>query len=308
MFEDFEGFKKIENVKKLSIEKIYSILADYQNEMGKMEYDINMGDKNIIIDFKGKYNAQIKAYENEIIIERVLEEGKVEDREPTKEKGKKIKMAQADRMIDQIYDLIKDYMDDEIIEEPITSSKKTLRMQLKEKISILWFNLVRIGDRFEVTDLNNTYVFEVEDNRINKTYSIKNVENHMEVGSVNYSKLKLKKFTIIEKPFQITELTIDSNSEKLRFIPTGTGQNLKISGDYTDNHFIVELDEVVIGAIDSLDPEIKNDYRIEINDLKKENLLIGIAVVLHIYGKEELKKLRKQQSKSLIGKKTKRLN
>ena len=174
MFEEFEGFKKIKNEKKLSIETIYSILADYQSEMGNMEYDLSLGDKNIIIDFKGKYNAQIKAYENEIIIERILEEGKLEDREPTKETGKKIKMAQADRMIEQIYDLINDYMDDEVIEEPITSSKKTLRMQQKIKTTIFGIRFVRLGERFEITDMDNNFIYEVDDGSFNKVYSINN--------------------------------------------------------------------------------------------------------------------------------------
>ncbi len=304
MFEDFEGFKKIKNVKKLSIENIYAILADYQKEMGNMEYDMSLGDKNIIIDIKGKYNAQIKAYEDEIIIERILEEGKVEDKEPTKETGKKIKMAQADRMIEQIYDLINDYMDDEIIVEPITSSKKTLRMQEKIKTSILGFNFVIFGERFEITDSDNNFLYEVDDGSFNRVYSINDVGNHLEVATVNYSKIKQNKFTIIENPFQITELQKDPTSEKIKFIPLGTGQKLKITGDYTDNHFIVELNEIVIGAIDSLDPEIRSDYRIEINDLKKEGLLIAIAIMLHSFEKRERKIRKKEQRKN----KLKRLN
>lgn len=308
MFEEFEGFKKIKNVKKLSIENIYAILADYQTEMGNMEYDISLGDKNIIIDFKGKYNAKIKAFEDEIIIERILEEGKVEDREPTKEKGKKIKMAQADRMIDQIYDLINDYMEDEIIDEPITSPQKTLRMQLELKNSILWFRFVRVEERFQVFDLNNKCVFEVDEAKINKIYSINNMQNHMELATVNYSKIKQNKFTIIENPFQITELYLDSTAEKIRFKPTGTGQKVEIKGDYTDNHFTVELNEIVIGAIDFLDPEIRSDYRIEINDLKKENLLLAIAVMLHVFGKKDLGKRKKQLKIELFKNKIKRLN
>lgn len=286
MFEEFEGFKRIKNIKSLSIEKIYSILENYQKEMGKMDYDMSFGDKKIIIDFKGKYNAEIKISDDDIIIERILEKGRVEDRTPSVETGKKIKMAQADRMIDQIFDLINDYMDDEIIKEHITSSKQTLRMRLKEKIPFLGIKIVRIGDRFEITDVNENHLYEVADKKFNNTYSIKNLKNHMEVASVNYSKIKEDKITIIEKPFQITELKRDTSTEKIRFITTGTGQKLKISGDYTDNHFIVELNEIVIGAIDSLDPIIRSDYRIEINNLERTNLVIAIAILLDAYAKK----------------------
>ena len=33
IFEGFEGFKKIKNEKNLSLEKIYSLLEKYQNDM-----------------------------------------------------------------------------------------------------------------------------------------------------------------------------------------------------------------------------------------------------------------------------------
>ena len=67
-------------------------------------------------------------YTINIIIERILEEGNVPDEIPSENKGKNIELAQADRMIDQIYDAIKDYMVDGEIKEHITSSKLILQM------------------------------------------------------------------------------------------------------------------------------------------------------------------------------------
>ena len=54
IFESFEGFKKIKNEKNLSIEKIYSILEKYQNDMGKMELLTDTENQVINIDIQGK--------------------------------------------------------------------------------------------------------------------------------------------------------------------------------------------------------------------------------------------------------------
>lgn len=296
IFEEFEGFKKIKNVRNLSIEDLFDILDEFEHEMGKLDYHFSMGSKIINIDLKGKYDATIEIVGDEIIIKRVLEEGKLEDRVPTEEEGKKIKMAQADRMIDQIYDLINDYMDDEEIEEFITASQETLRMQQMEKIKVIGIGIATYGDRFEVLNSDGKKRFEVIDKKFSRTFSIQNTQNHLEVASVNYSELKNDQITIIEKPFQLTHIKRDPSTEKIKFVKSGTGQDIKISGDFTDNHYLVELDEIVIGAIDCLNPRLRNDYRIEVNNPEKVNLLIAIAITMRIYASELAKRKEKEEN------------
>ena len=46
---------------------------------------------------------------------------------------------------------------------------------------------------------------------------------------------------------------------------------------------MVELSEVVIGAIDCLDPQIKKEYRIEVNDIYNINLVLAAAVLIDEY-------------------------
>lgn len=299
IFEEFEGFKKIKNTRNLSIEELFDILDEFEHEMGKLDYHFSMGSKIINIDLKGKYDATIEIDEDEIIIKRVLEEGKVEDRIPTAEDGKKIKMAQADRMIDQIYDLINDYMEDEEIEEVITSSKQTLRMQQVEKVKmkVIGIGLATYRDRFDIVDNDGKKHYEVIDKKFSRTYTIKNIKNNLEVASVNYSGIKNDQITIIEKPFQLTHIKRDPNTEKIKFVKTGTGQDIKITGDYTDNHYQVELDEIVIGAVDCLNPRLRNDYRIEVNKPEKENLLVAIAMTMRVYGIELAKRKKKEEKR-----------
>lgn len=285
IFEGFEGFKRVRNEKNLNIEKIYSILEKYQKEMGKMSYEENAtdGQKNIIINIDGKYDAKIRLSANDIIIERILEDGAVADELPTEEKGKAVEMAQADRMIEQIYDLIKDYMDDESISEHITASKITLTMKENEERGFFSKNSF-----FEVKNQENVTIYELVHKKFNKLFSIKSLECHMEVVSVSYADMSDNKFTIQEKPFAITTLRKDLSTEKLRFVAEGMGKKLKISADYTDNHYLIELNEVVIGAVDCLDPQTRKEYRIEINDLREKHLVVSVAIMIDTYLRNDL--------------------
>lgn len=285
IFEVFEGFKKIKNEKNLSLEKIYSLLERYQKDMGKMELLSDSENQVIIIDIKGKYDANIRLSNGFIVIERILEAGQVPDELPSEEKGKKIELAQADRMIDQIYDAIKDYMDDEEIREHITSSKMTLRMKESHDKGIF-----SKGNFFEVTDKDNKLVYEIVHKKFNKLFSVKSIDCHMEVTSVNYRDIYNKRIDIQEKPFNITTLKLDNTTEKLRFVSEGIGKKIKVSADFTDNHFLIELNEIVIGAIDCLDPVNKTDYRIEINDTREKHFIVSVAVLIDTYMRKDILK------------------
>lgn len=281
MFNDFEGFKRIKNPVNLTIDSIYEVLETYQKEMGEMQIITNLGVKKILVKIAGKYDAEIRISGKQIIIERILEEGKEKDNEPSAEEGKQIEMAQADRMIDQISDLLQDYIKNGRVSEHITASKRTLVMEEKEKKNL--GGLLPATKMFVIKDVNNNPVYEVTDKKINKVYSVKNLSNKMEVVSVSYEKIDSDILTIQEKPFRITEMKLDTTSVKTRFISLGNDREIKISADYTDNHYTVELKEIVIGAFDCLDPKIKKEYRIEVNDISNINLVISAAVLIDEY-------------------------
>ena len=281
MFNDFEGFKRIKNPVNLTIDSIYELLETYQKEMGEMQIITNLGVKKILVKIAGKYDAEIRISGKQIIIERILEEGKEKDNEPSAEEGKQIEMAQADRMIDQISDLLQDYIKNGRVSEHITASKRTLVMEEKEKKNL--GGLLPASKMFVIKDVNNNPVYEVTDKKINKVYSVKNLSNKMEVVSVSYEKIDSDILTIQEKPFRITEMKLDTTSVKTRFISLGNDREIKISADYTDNHYTVELKEIVIGAFDCLDPKIKKEYRIEVNDISNINLVISAAVLIDEY-------------------------
>ena len=52
----------------------------------------------------------------------------------------------------------------------------------------------------------------------------------------------------------------------------------------------VELNEIVIGAIDCLDPIHKTDYRIEINDMREKHFIVSIAVLIDTYMRKDILK------------------
>ncbi len=284
-FEDFEGFKRIKNEKNLNIEEIFNLLEKYQKEIGELRFDLNSEDSNIIADIRGKYLIRISIRANEIILERELEENHIKD--DTLKVDSAIDLAQTDRMIEQIYDLLNDYIKNGTITEHITSAKKVLYM--KEDVKKALGNLIVVGKFFEFLDDTSKIIYEARENPLMNEFIFKNCEERREAWTLKYNEYKNDKYTFLKQPFE--KIEIARNKDEVKNIFEGKiGRNsLKIAADYSDNHYLIELDEIVIGSIDCMDPLVRREYRIEINNLSYEYLLVMIAVMIDIFlGKEYL--------------------
>lgn len=278
-FEEFEGFKKIPNKKHINIEEIYDVLENYRESIGEMSYLMNLDDSDILIDIKGKYNAKIYLTDDDIVIERIIEDGFVDDSPDAFENGKSIPLAHADRVIEQLYDLIRDYLDDGVITEHITRAKKILKLTQEDKTRV--FNAVPISDNFVVTEYTNdqNILYTIKENILTKNYVVRNEKSKRDVLTITYEGKVASKFTISKQPLEIINLYKEQDSVKTLLKGTIKGKELKISADYSDNHYLVEYDEIVIGAVDCLDIHLKTDYRLEINDEKYEDIIIAIAII-----------------------------
>lgn len=284
-FEDFEGFKRIKNVKNLTAEQVCSLLTDYQEILGDISYRMGLDDADIYVNFEGKYGTEIRIDEEagEIIIERELDEDAIEDVDSALEEGKDLSEAQADRIIEQLYDLINDYMDDGIITEHITKAQKVLYMSEKE-VNVK--GILYLGNVFEVKD-DTKELFEIKESPITNAYSVKDLSTKRNDININYSDYKNQTYSIVVQPFENLVFKKDNSTIKTRFIANTGTKEYKISGDYTDNHYLIEKDEIVIGAIDCSNPHLKTEYRIEINDLGEIGKIVAIAVMLDTYSRKE---------------------
>lgn len=284
-FEDFEGFKRIKNDKNLSMEEIFGLLEKYQKEIGKLKFDFNLENSDLIADIKGKYIIRISLKGDEIILERELEENHIEDGSLNVDSA--IELAQTDRMIEQIYDLLRDYIKNENITEHITSAKKVLYM--REDVKKALGNLIVVGKFFEIFDDTSKVIYEAKENPLMNEFIFKNCIEKREAWTLKYNDYKNDKYTLLKQPFE--KIEICRNKDKVKNIFEGAldKKSLKISADYSDNHYLIELDEIVIGSIDCMDPLVKREYRLEINDLNYEYLIVMIAVMIDIFfGKEYL--------------------
>lgn len=281
-FEKIEGIKTIKNDKHLIAEDIANILEEYKNIIGDISFELELEDANLIIDFEGIYRAKITVEEdtNEIIIER-----KKDDESINMSDSDAITKAKANRLIEQIYDLIKDYMEDGIITEHITELKKELDM-CEETKSILG-GVIPVGNKFKIMDNTKKVLYEADEEPLTNTYSLRNLETKREEVVINYSKYKEKEYSITLQPFEHFVFAKNSLIGKTLFTAKTGLKEIKISGDYTDNHFLIELNEIVVGSIDCLDPQSKFQYKIGIYDLEKENIIIAIAILLDTYMRKE---------------------
>lgn len=278
-FEDFEGYKKIQNEKHLKVQEIYELLENYKESIGELSYVMNLDDSDILIKIQGKYDAKICLKNDEIIIERIIEDGHIDDSPDSFENGKSIALAHADRVIEQIYDLLKDYMDDGIIKEHITKAQKVLKLTQDSEVKAL--TSILIADNFVVTNYNDErqVLYTVKQSVITNSYVVRKIENKREAFTLKYEKENPNKFVITKQPIEIVNIHREENSVKTLLKGNIKGKELKISADYSDNHYLIELDEIVIGAVDCLDALLKRNYRLEINDLNYEEIIIAVAII-----------------------------
>lgn len=284
-FEDFEGFKRIKNNKNLSIKDVFELLEKYQEEIGELRFDLNSEHSNIIADIRGKYLIRISIRADEIILERVLEENHIED--DILKVDSAIDLARTDRMIEQIYDLLRDYIKNGTITEHITSVKRVLYM--KEDVKKALANLIVVGKLFEFSDTTSKIVYEARENPLMNEFIFKNCKEKREAWTLKYSDYRNDKYTFLKQPFEKIEIARNKDEVKNIFEGKINKKDLKIAADYSDNHYLIELDEIVIGSIDCMDPLIRREYRLEVNNLNYEYLVVMIAVMIDIFlGKEYL--------------------
>lgn len=240
---------------------------------------MNLEDSDILIKIQGKYDAKIYLKNDEIIIERIIEDGHVDDSPDSFENGKSIALAHADRVIEQIYDLLKDYMDDGVIKEHITKAQKVLKLTQDSEVKAL--TSILIADNFVVTNYNDErkVLYTVKQSVITNSYVVRKIENKREAFTLKYEKENPNKFVITKQPFEIVNIHKEEDSVKTLLKGNIKGKELKISADYSDNHYLIELDEIVIGAVDCLDALLKRNYRLEINDLNYEEIIIAVAII-----------------------------
>lgn len=280
-FEDFEGYKKIKNTMQLTINGIFELLKKYEKEIGSITMEEELPNV-VLIKVQNKYIVDLRLEEENIIIERKFQKDEINNDQDSIEKGKDLAIVQSDRMIEQIYDLLNDYIKNNgTISEHITSVKKILYME--EENRLLFKGVISLGNLFKIKDENGTELYEAKQNHINKLYAIKNLKTGREEYSLRYEKSDENKFSILKQAYDKTDFFQDPNSVKTIFKANVLKKEFKITADYTDNHYLIELNEIVIGAIDCLDPLVKNKYKLEINDLEQEALIVTIAIMLDIY-------------------------
>lgn len=272
VMKDFEGIKRIQNNLNLSLEDLYKILVEYHKQIG----EVSSEEDTIICNTNGKYCIEVKLKENQIILERKLDKDQApEEAHKIGEKIKSVDMSIADRMIEQIYDFLLDYLNNGgIVKEYITGVKKVLYVSQSTTM---------LSDIFYIKDSDGKEVYEVKNNKLFKEYVIDNLILRRQDVKISYKKINDNQFEITKNPYTVIPVTKSRIDNKTTLVGTINNKLMKVTADYTDNHFIVEVNNIVIGAVDSLDAENKNRYRIEINDTEYEYLVIAANVIIDLY-------------------------
>lgn len=298
-FEGFEGVKRVKNTRHSNAEDIYALLENYKDSLPNLTYNIGMDESDIIIQTEGKYHIYVTILDDEIVVERKLdselifneeipkEEETQENTNPTPaENPHDEEIVHVNRLIEQLYDLLKDYENNDVVTEHITSVKEVYTM--KEGIKKILNGLIPSGISYNFVNKDNRITNIADQNFLNQVFCLRDADTSRELYSINYKEAQANKYIIIQPPF--SQCVISKDAESTKSILTGTkeGKVIKISGDYTDNHFLLEYDELVIGAVDCKDPTKEKLYTIEVNNTEFTPLIFTLAVIVDLY-KSQLK-------------------
>lgn len=266
---NFEGIKKIENVNELEIKDIYKILLEYKDKIGENIKLIE--DEKIIADVSGKYEIEICLAGKYIVVERKIEEGFEKEYIELGTDLKSIDMAKADRMVDQIYDLLNTLTEDGKVSEPITGVKYVLFVKQNEG---------KLKNHFYITNEKNENVYDIRENKLLKEFTVHNLVSKRKDVSIQYSNAEIGKYTIVKSPYTIINFHRKDDEIKTTYIAKLDSKDVIVKGDYSNNHYVVEVNKIVVGAIDSLNDKTKDSYRIEINDSNYEYLIVALTVII----------------------------
>ena len=336
-FESFEGVKRIKNEQHLTAEDIFDILKIYEDNIGELRLEIGLDSSNIIVDTKGAYHIYVSINGAEIYIERK------DDRELTLQKENKniytsnddtsdhknnpsainvttlddnvttpeenAEIARVNRIIEQVYDLLKDFMDDGEISEHITKAQEKYTMK-QEKAKVDKSGLFKSNNDLIFYNESDDLVYEARRNSLNNTYKLKNInvknkKKYKELYVIDFANAfdKEHEFSTNIKEVETNGLfpfAIKMDSVKTTIVGEYKGSRVKITGDFTDNYYLIELNEVVIGTVDCLDPEIDKLYSIGINDLRFRELVLAISILIDIYKEALMDALIKDERREKI--------
>lgn len=266
---NFEGIKKIVNINGLSIEDIYKILFEYKNEIGE-QLELK-ADGRILADVDGKYEIEIYLAGKYIVVERRIEEGFEKENIELGTDLKSIDMAKADRMVDQIYDLLNTLAEDGTVQEPITGVKHVLFVKQNEG---------KLKNHFYITNEKNENVYDIRENKLLKEFVIHNLISKRKDVTIKYPECEIGKYTILKMPYTIINFTKQDTDIKTVYKAKLNMKDIVVKADYSNNHYSVEYNNIVIGAIDSLNDKTKDSYRIEVNDINYEYLIVALTVII----------------------------
>lgn len=267
---DFEGVKKILNDRKLTIQDLYELLKRYNNEIGNVELKEN---GKIIADVDGKYLIEIYIVGEFIKIERVIEKNHNEEKINLGTDLKSIDLSIADRMVEQIYDLIKSIDENGNPVEHITGVKKVLFVKQEEG---------RLRNHFYFTTQTGEKCYEIKENKILKDFTAMNSISRMQEFTIQYRDMLNGKYIIIKTPYTVIEISKNSDSLKTLFEGVVNTRKIKVEADYSNNHYLIEVDDIVVGAVDSLNSNTKDNYRVEVNDLNYEYLIVALTIIIDL--------------------------
>lgn len=295
IFESFEGFKRLKNLNKITVNELFEKIKNFSFSFGHPELEKIKG-KTVIKfheDIK-KYDLLVEVNKNQIIIYREREESfsniksgeKIENIFSEAKSSNEVKI---NRAVEEVAKIIEQIINGE---EITNFEKKEIKKYILKRERIYAFKSWMKGKEYGVYEENDKkYVItkSFRENRIDfiqefskRTLFSARFDKKQNLYSLNNYATSFAKIKFQENGTSICEYEKEKNTRNYVL------EELKIIPDNTKLHYTIKLKNSIIACVDTIKLAVDSQYNIEIRDKDYEYVVLGIAMVIEKYiGKKD---------------------
>lgn len=291
IFEKFEGFKRIKNQGKLSINEIYEKIKNLSFSFGVPSL-IELDGKTVIkfVEEIKKYDLLIEANENQIIIYRekdanfanITSGEKIEELFSDAKSTSEITI---NRAVEEVSNIVEMVLNGEEIEN--RDLKDAIKYVLKKEKAFTFKTWIK-GTEYTVYNGNEKKYVISKSRRGNRIDIIQGFSRKT-VFTARYDRNEnIYKFKTYNTSFAIMKFAKNGGISTCEFeIGKNTSayrvETLEIVPDNTKLHYTISTNNSIIACVDTIKFAVDSQYNIEIRDSIYENVVIGIAMVIENY-------------------------
>lgn len=275
------GYQKLKNTRGLTNEKLLAELEKISLSFGNPVIDTVGKKEAVVVHNVGRFDVYAIADAKNIEIARVLGKDQSIGKNLLKElavaavtDAQAKDTATADRAVDELTDLIKQYLENGVMFTRARNAytQTSTKLYMRQKI-------LAIKDKYSICTEDETPAYWVEGNLIGLSFNVQNA-NGSNIYTIKKKMIAIMpEYSIMEGKKEVGHIKKKIKLTRPEITGEIYGENLTIKGDMSGYHFSIMLNGTVVGNVDTERLTWGDCYSIEILDESKKDLVVTIAVI-----------------------------